>query len=161
MAPRPERRPPGQVLPVFPWDTIAQARTRAAAHPDGLVDLTVGTPVDPVAPVIRDALAADSAFPGYPTTAGTPALRAAIVDSLARRYGVTGLTADAVLPAIGTKELIAALPTHLGLGQGHRVFGESSAESLELDGLFRALWRRETRFTPVWVEEEAPGHAPR
>ena len=121
MAPRPERRPPGQVLPVFPWDTIAQARTRAAAHTDGLVDLTVGTPVDPVAPVIRDALAADSAFPGYPTTAGTPALRAAIVDSLARRYGFTGLTADAVLPAIGTKELIAALPTHLGLGQGHRV----------------------------------------
>ena len=102
MLARPERTPPGHVLPVFPWDTLTETRARASAHPDGLVDLTVGTPVDPVAPVIREALAADSAQPGYPTTAGTPHLRRAIVDALARRYGVTGLTPDAVLPAIGT-----------------------------------------------------------
>ncbi|MGX1767025.1 succinyldiaminopimelate transaminase [Dietzia sp. NPDC055343] len=121
MAPRPERRPPGRVLPVFPWDTLAETRARASAHPDGLVDLTVGTPVDHVAPVIRDALAADSAQSGYPTTAGTPALRRAVVDSMARRHGVTGLTPDAVLPAIGTKELIAGLPAQLGLGAGHTV----------------------------------------
>lgn len=121
MVSRPERRPPGRALPVFPWDTLAEPRARAAAHPDGLVDLTVGTPVDPVAPVIREALAADSAVPGYPTTVGTPALREAVVDSLARRYGITGLTPGAVLPAIGTKELIAALPTQLGLGPGHTV----------------------------------------
>ncbi|MBB1008251.1 succinyldiaminopimelate transaminase, partial [Dietzia sp. SLG510A3-3B2-2] len=57
---RPERRPPGRALPVFPWDTLSDARSRASAHPDGLVDLTVGTPVDPVAPVIREALAAGS-----------------------------------------------------------------------------------------------------
>jgi succinyldiaminopimelate transaminase len=35
---------------------------------------------------------------------------------LGRRYGVTGLADDAVLPVIGTKELIAWLPTLLGLG---------------------------------------------
>ena len=121
MAPRPERRPPGRVLPVFPWDTLAETRARASAHSDGLVDLTVGTPVDHVAPVIRDALAADSAQSGYPTTAGTPALRRAVVDSMARRHGVTGLTPDAVLPAIGTKELIAGLPAQLGLGPGNTV----------------------------------------
>ena len=34
-------------LPVFPWDTLANARQLATAHPDGLVDLSVGTPVDP------------------------------------------------------------------------------------------------------------------
>ena len=121
MLSRPERTPPGHVLPVFPWDTLTETRARACAHPDGLVDLTVGTPVDPVAPVIREALAADSAQPGYPATAGTPPLRRAIVDALARRYGVTGLTPDAVLPAIGTKELIAGLPAQLGLGPGHTV----------------------------------------
>ena len=76
----------------------------------------MGTPVDPVAPVIRDALAAASSSPGYPTTAGTPALREAAVNALARRYGVSGVAADAVLPVIGTKELIAWLPTLLGLG---------------------------------------------
>ncbi len=47
------------------------------------------------------------------------------------------------------------------LGQGHRVFEDGDAESRELDGLFRMLWKRETRFTPARVEEEARGHAPR
>lgn len=88
----------------------------ARAHPDGIVDLSVGTPVDPVAQVIRDALASASAAPGYPTTAGTPALRASAARALARRYGVTGVSDAAVLPSIGTKELIAWLPTLLGFG---------------------------------------------
>ena len=103
-------------LPEFPWDTLADVTALARAHPDGIVDLSVGTPVDPVAPLIRDALAAASSAPGYPTTAGTPALRASAITALNRRYGITGLTDDAVLPAIGTKELIAWLPTLLGLG---------------------------------------------
>lgn len=88
----------------------------ARAHPDGIVDLSVGTPVDDVAPVVRQALAAAGSSPGYPTTAGTPALRTAAVNALARRYGVTGVPDGAVLPVIGTKELIAWLPTLLGLG---------------------------------------------
>ncbi|MBY0291631.1 MAG: succinyldiaminopimelate transaminase [Mycobacteriaceae bacterium] len=102
-------------LPVFPWDTLADATALARSHPDGIVDLSVGTPVDDVAPVIRDALAAASSAPGYPTTAGTPALRASAVAALHRRYGITGLAEHAVLPVIGTKELIAWLPTLLGL----------------------------------------------
>jgi succinyldiaminopimelate transaminase len=103
-------------LPVFPWDTLADATANARAHPDGIVDLSVGTPVDEVAAVIRNALAAASSAPGYPTTAGTPALRASVVAALRRRYGITDLATDAVLPVIGTKELIAWLPTLLGLG---------------------------------------------
>ncbi len=105
-------------LPVFPWDTLADVTATARAHPDGIVDLSVGTPVDPVAPVIRDALAAASSAPGYPTTAGTPALRASAVNALRRRYGITELAADAVLPVIGTKEVIAWLPTLLNLTRG-------------------------------------------
>jgi len=101
---------------VFPWDTLTDATAIARAHPDGIVDLSVGTPVDPVAPVIRAALADASAAPGYPMTAGTPQLRAAAVAALHRRYGITGLAEQSVLPVIGTKELIAWLPTLLGLG---------------------------------------------
>jgi succinyldiaminopimelate transaminase len=108
-------------LPVFPWDTLADATATARAHPDGIVDLSVGTPVDEVAPVIREALAAASASPGYPATAGTPALRAAAVAALRRRYGVTALPERAVLPVIGTKEVIAWLPTLLGLGAADTV----------------------------------------
>jgi succinyldiaminopimelate transaminase len=103
-------------LPVFPWDTLADATALARAHSGGIVDLSVGTPVDPVAPLIREALAAAGAAPGYPTTAGTPALRASVVAALNRRYGITDLFENAVLPAIGTKEFIAWLPTLLGLG---------------------------------------------
>ncbi|TPG36130.1 succinyldiaminopimelate transaminase [Mycolicibacterium hodleri] len=102
-------------LPVFPWDTLADVTAVARAHPDGIVDLSVGTPVDEVAQVVRNALAAASSAPGYPTTAGTPELRAAAVNALRRRYGITDLAADAVLPVIGTKEVIAWLPTLLNL----------------------------------------------
>ena len=113
---RAQRRRVSQTLPVFPWDTLAEAAATARAHPDGIVDLSVGTPVDPVAPVIRAALADASGVPGYPMTAGTAQLRESVVSALHRRYGVTALPEHAVLPVIGTKELIAWLPTLLGLG---------------------------------------------
>ena len=113
--------PVSQSLPVFPWDTLADAAALARSHPDGIVDLSVGTPVDPVAPLIQQALTAAAADPGYPMTAGTPRLRAAAVAALARRYGVTGLAEHAVLPVIGTKEFIAWLPTLVGLGAGDTV----------------------------------------
>lgn len=108
-------------LPNFPWDSLTAAKDKAQSHPDGIVDLSVGTPVDPVAPIIRAALASVSDVPGYPTTVGTLALRETAVAALARRYGVTGIGVDAVLPAIGTKEMIAWLPSLLGLGNGDLV----------------------------------------
>lgn len=113
------RAPRGRVsasLPEFPWDTLADAKALAGSHPDGIVDLSVGTPVDPVAPIIQEALAAAGSASGYPATAGTPRLRDSAVAALARRFGITGLTEAAVLPVIGSKELIAWLPTLLGLG---------------------------------------------
>jgi len=116
MSPRVPRRPVSASLPVFPWDTLADAAAVARAHPNGIVDLSVGTPVDPVAPAIRNALAEASGAPGYPLTAGTPELRESAVAAMARRYGITGVVEHAVLPVIGTKELIAWLPTLVGLG---------------------------------------------
>ncbi|MGH3973225.1 MAG: succinyldiaminopimelate transaminase [Pseudonocardiaceae bacterium] len=105
-------------LPDFPWDSLNGAIRRAAQHPDGAVDLSVGTPVDPVPDVVRTALHSASALPGYPATHGTPELREAAVAALERRYGVTGVPVGAVLPTVGSKELVAWLPTLLGLGPG-------------------------------------------
>ena len=45
-----------------------------------LVDLSVGTPVDPVDPLIRSALTSVAEVPGYPATHGTPELRASSID---------------------------------------------------------------------------------
>ncbi|MGJ4070407.1 succinyldiaminopimelate transaminase [Corynebacterium macclintockiae] len=109
-------------LPDFPWDSLAEAKATAAKHPDGIVDLSVGTPVDPVSPAIQLALTESAAEPGYPQTKGTPELRKAIVGAMERRFKVTGLDAySQVLPVIGTKEAIAWMPTLLGLGAGHTV----------------------------------------
>ncbi len=108
-------------LPDFPWDTLAEHARQAGEHPDGIVDLSVGTPVDPVPELIQQALGSVAAVPGYPTTHGTPELRAAAVGAMARRYGVTGLDEAAVLPTIGSKELVAWLPTLLGVGAGDLV----------------------------------------
>lgn len=108
-------------LPDFPWDTLAAAAARAAAHPDGIVDLSVGTPVDPTPDLARRALAGAADAPGYPTTWGTPALRASIRGYLERRWGAVGIVDAGVLPVIGTKELVALLPTLLGLGPGRTV----------------------------------------
>jgi len=105
-------------LPAFPWDSLSDAARRAAEYPGGAVDLSVGTPVDPVPDLLRRALASASAQPGYPATYGTPELRQAAVDALARRYGVPGVPAEAALPTAGSKELVAWLPTLLGFGPG-------------------------------------------
>src|SRR5581483_8586329 len=96
-------------LPDFPWDRLAPAAAVARAHPDGVVDLSVGTPVDSTPKVIRDALAEAADAPGYPLTAGTDALRAAVSEWLRRRFGAE-VPPAAVLPVIGTKELVAWLP---------------------------------------------------
>ncbi|MEU0252688.1 bifunctional succinyldiaminopimelate transaminase/glutamate-prephenate aminotransferase [Streptomyces sp. NPDC006184] len=108
-------------LPDFPWDRLAPYKQTAAAHPDGIVDLSVGTPVDPVPELIQKALVDAADSPGYPTVWGTPALRDAITGWLERRLGARDLTHRHVLPVVGSKELVAWLPTQLGLGPGDTV----------------------------------------
>jgi succinyldiaminopimelate transaminase len=134
-------------LPDFPWDRLEPYKATALGHADGIVDLSVGTPVDPTPEIVRKALADAADAPGYPLTYGTPRLREAAAGWLHRRFGVHADPA-AILPAIGTKELVAWLPTLLGAGPGDRVvFPElayptydvgarlAGAESVASDGL--------------------------
>nr|WP_117212880.1 succinyldiaminopimelate transaminase [Allorhizocola rhizosphaerae] len=106
-------------LPDFPWDLLEPAKAKAASHPDGLVDLSMGTPVDPVPDFIQRALAEAADAPGYPLTAGTPALRSALEKWIAQACGAQ--PGFGVLPSIGSKEMVAWLPTLLGLGPGDTV----------------------------------------
>ena len=98
-------------LPDFPWDALAPYGDKARAHPQGIIDLSQGTPVDPTPEFIQQALRDASNSPSYPVTAGTPELRAAIKKWATQRLGATG-DFD-VLPIIGSKELVAWLPTYL------------------------------------------------
>ena len=113
-------------LPEYPWDELAPLAEKARAFPGGAVDLSVGTPVDPVPAVIQEALAAAANAPGYPLTAGTPELRSAAAGWLARSLDVH-VDPVSVLPVIGTKEFIAWLPTMLGLGPADTVLYPSLA----------------------------------
>jgi succinyldiaminopimelate transaminase len=79
----------------------------------------VGTPVDPTPAIVQEALRAASDAPGYPLTAGTPALREALTRWAVRRLGAPATVG--VLPTIGSKELVALLPSLLALGAGDTV----------------------------------------
>ena len=114
-------------LPDFPWDSLQPYAERARAHPGGIVDLSVGSPVDPVPAVVRDALSAAADAHAYPLTAGSVALRQAIIDWYARRRGVEGLGQANVLPTIGSKEFISGLPLWLGIGPGDIVVQPTAA----------------------------------
>ena len=96
-------------LPDFPWDALVPFGDKARAHPNGIIDLSQGTPVDPTPEFIQKAFRDASNSPSYPFTAGTPELRAAIKNWATQRLGATG-DFD-VLPVIGSKELVAWLPT--------------------------------------------------
>jgi succinyldiaminopimelate transaminase len=108
----------GLNLPDYPWEAMAPYVARASSHPDGAVNLSIGTPVDATPALIREALAAASDAHGYPTVHGTEALRQAVVEWFASRRGVAGLDPRDVMPTVGSKELVAWLPFLLGLGSG-------------------------------------------
>ena len=114
-------------LPEYPWKKLKPYEEIAKSHPDGMVDLSVGSPVDPTPQIIQDALIRATNAPGYPSTAGSVELREAIVDWFDRRRGVPGLTIDQVMPSIGSKELISFLPLFLGIGKGDVVVQPSVA----------------------------------
>ena len=105
-------------LPEYPWEGLKPFAAQAATHKDGLVDLSVGSPVDPTPKIIQDALNENANAPGYPRTGGTAEFKQAVVDWYARRHGVQGLKPEQVMPTIGSKELISWLPILLGIGKG-------------------------------------------
>ena len=152
-------------LPDFPWDALVPFGDRARQYPGGIIDLSVGSPVDPTPEIIRDALKAATDAHAYPQVAGTPALREAIVEWYARRRGVHGLGVADVLPSIGSKELIAWLPLMLGIGEGDVVvhpavayptyaIGAALAGATALASDDPAAWPETTKL--VWIN--SPGN---
>ena len=103
-------------LPDFPWDALVPYKQRASEHTEGIADLSIGTPVDATPEIMQDALKATSNTPGYPTTIGTAELRDAMRGWLSKRLKISDATDQNkidVLPTIGSKELVAWLPTFL------------------------------------------------
>ena len=152
-------------LPVYPWEQLAPMRELASRHPDGAIDLTIGSPVDPTPDRIREALAEATDSPAYPTTVGSPQARRAVIDWFARRRGVAGLGLDEVMLTVGSKEFVAGCAFALGLGAGDVVVQPSVAyPTYEMGAVFAgaqlvaeddpAKWPTGTRL--VWLN--SPGN---
>lgn len=102
----------------YPWDKLIPYRQRAAQYPGEVVDLSIGTPVDPTPPRIQAALQEAANSPGYPTVLGTDSLQEAMINWLNRNRGVQAMAPGQVMPCIGSKEIVATLPSLLGIGPG-------------------------------------------
>jgi succinyldiaminopimelate transaminase len=101
--------------PVYPYARLDALKERAEQAPGGIVDLSIGTPNDPVPDCVVRALAdAGPGAAGYPRAVGGPALREAAAGWMERRFGVT-VDPVQVVNVIGTKELVASLPHLLRL----------------------------------------------
>jgi succinyldiaminopimelate transaminase len=109
----------GFVPPPYPYDRLDRLVPVAERHPGGVVDLSIGTPIDPPPPAVVAALAASDSERGYPPSIGTVAFREAAARWVARRFGVE-LDAGLVGACIGTKEFVGTLPQWLKLRSPER-----------------------------------------
>ena len=79
----------------YDWSRIAGFKATAKTVPGGMIDLSVGSPVDPVPSSVQQALVAGADAPnahGYPVTAGTADLKAAIDTWFRELRGAYGLS---------------------------------------------------------------------
>lgn len=90
---------------------MAPYGARAREHAGGIIDLSQGTPVDATPEFIQEELKASANSPSYPVTIGTPELRSAMRNWATNVLGASG--EFDVLPTIGSKELVAWLPSIL------------------------------------------------
>ena len=151
-------------LPEYPWQKLKPFQAIAEKHANGMVDLSVGSPVDPTPKIIQDAIRDSTNAPGYPSTAGSLEFRNAVAEWFGRRRGVT-LTSDQVMPTIGSKEFISFLPLVLGLGKGDVVVQPSVAYTAYVVGAALsgaeiiseddpAKWPKNTKL--IWIN--SPGN---
>ncbi len=105
----------GFVPPVYPYARLDRYKAEAGEASGGIVDLSIGTPCDPVPAAVVQALCdAAPKWAGYASTVGLAPLREAAAEWLERRLGVS-LPASQVVSCIGTKELVSSLPHVLKL----------------------------------------------
>ena len=105
----------GFVPPPYPYDRLDELKPLADRHSGGLVDLSIGTPIDPPHPAVLAALGGSDTERGYPPSIGTPEFRESAALWCERRLGVQVDPATEIAATIGSKEFVAGLPQWLQL----------------------------------------------
>ena len=104
----------GFVPPPYPYSRLSAVAAVAERHEGGMVDLSVGTPSDPPSDAVVAALASSGTERGYPSSAGSPALRGSASRWIGRRFGVE-IDPGHIAACIGTKEFVASAAWFLKL----------------------------------------------
>ena len=103
--------------PPYPYEQLDEYRILADSLPGGVVDLSIGTPCDPVPEVVRRAITSeislDSARP-YPPSVGSEDFLRAASEWLDRCLKVK-IDTTSIGASIGTKEIVTGLPAVLKL----------------------------------------------
>jgi succinyldiaminopimelate transaminase len=103
------------VPPPYPYDRLDEVKAIAAKHQGGAIDLSIGDPCDPPPAGVMAALNSPDSARSYPPSIGTPALRRAASEWIARRLGSTVDPDRELAAVVGTKEFVASLPQYLKL----------------------------------------------
>jgi N-succinyldiaminopimelate aminotransferase len=96
----------------YPFEKLRQLFSGMTPNPDlPEIKLSIGEPQHATPQFIKDALIAGlGGLSSYPTTLGVPALRHAIADWMARRYGLSGIDPETqIIPVNGSREALFAL----------------------------------------------------
>jgi len=143
--------PGGYVPPPYPYDRLDDLKPLADHLEGGLVDFSIGTPMDPPTAAVVEALGSSDLERGYPPSIGTLDLRESIAAWMASQLDVAADPATEIAAAIGTKEFVAGLPHWLKLRDPSRdtvLYPEISYPSYEMGAVFAGC-----RAVPVPVDE--------
>ncbi len=100
--------------PPYPYERLEPIRALAAANEGGALDCSVGTPIDEPPAFVAEELARAGGVRGYPSSAGSPELRASARGWLERRFGVA-VAPEQLAVCVGTKEFVASVAGYLRL----------------------------------------------
>jgi succinyldiaminopimelate transaminase len=109
----------GFVPPPYPYERLDRFKPLAAGFDGGLLDFSIGTPMDPPPAKVVAALGSSDTERGYPPSIGTVALREAIRRWMRRRFDLD-VGIDRIAACIGTKEFVGTLPQWMRLRRPDR-----------------------------------------
>ena len=101
---------PAFIPPPYPYDRLDELKASGERHPGGLVDCSIGTPIDPPPASVVAALSTSETERSYPPSIGTEAFREQVAAWSHTRFGVRIDPGSEVAAAVGTKEFVAGLP---------------------------------------------------
>jgi succinyldiaminopimelate transaminase len=124
----------------YPLAAFQDLARQLRSEPEPAFDFSIGDPIEPTPPFIREALVAGiDPTSQYPTAAGLADLRAAIAAWVGRRFGVAVDPDRHVLPTAGSKEAIFHLPLAVVDPAGGRravIWGDPGYQVYERGQLF-------------------------